>query len=300
MNNDIIKKQYVILLAVFLYRANDCLSKIMLAKFSFMDLMFYRSFTTILLFPVLVYFGGITFKNFFEPKILLRNFLAALALFLDVGSLAYISLGTFVLLSYLGPVMTKIMARQVLKEKFEHMDWLVILVSLVGTYLIVKSSLQSESIIGVVMALSGAFFYATSCIVTKTISNPDYNTLYASYIVLICVLSAFTIPTGMPQGKDYIYIFVMAFMHMAAFMLYIKAFMALKTSRATILEYMGIIFAVFFDFLFWDSLIDFQHIMGGSLIISVSILSIYRQTFVQVIKRIRALLLSYPAPPSSG
>ena len=290
MNNDIIKNQLLVILAVLFYRINDCLAKVMIAHFPVMDLMFYRSLSTVIFLPAFFYFGGVSFKRFFEPKVFIRNLLAAMALFLEVGSLEYISLGTFVLLSYLAPVMIKILARLTLKEEFEQADWFVISVSLIGSYLIVNYSIDSQSMRGVIMALSGAALYALSIIVTKKIAKPDYNSIYVSYIILICALSAGTLPTVTPQGVDYFIILVMALMHIAAFMIHIKAFMAIKTSRAAVLEYMGLVFALGLDYLVWGHILTPQKLIGGLVILSASIFSIYKDKVDGLLPKLRLAL----------
>jgi EamA-like transporter family. len=276
MNNAIIKNQLLVILAVFFYRINDCLAKVMITHFPVMDLMFYRSLSTVIFLPAFFYYGGVSLKHFFGLKVFMRNLLAAMALFLEVGSLEYISLGTFVLLSYIAPVIIKVLARLILKEKFEHADWFVIGISLIGSYLIVKSSLDSQSLVGIIMALSGAALYALSIIVTKTIAKPDYNSIYVSYILLICLLSAITMPTVVPNGIDYFIIGTMAVLHIAAFMIHIKAFMAIKTSRAAVLEYMGLVFALSLDYLIWGQVLAPAKLVGGLLILSASLFSIYR------------------------
>jgi drug/metabolite transporter (DMT)-like permease len=280
MCNDIVKNQLILILAVLLYRINDCLSKVMIAQFPVMDLMFYRSVGTILLLPAFFYFGGISLKGFFEPKLLLRNSLAAVALFLEVGSLEYISLGTFVLLSYLAPVIIKVLARLTLKEQFTQLDWLFICISLIGTYLIVNSSLESNALPGICMALAGAILFAACIIVTKTMNNPDYNTMYVSYILLICILGACTVPTVIPQGVDYLILIMMAIIHVAAFMMHIKAYRVMKTSRAAVLEYMGLVFALSLDYLVWGQVISPQKLSGGLIILSASVFSIYRDSLL--------------------
>ncbi len=280
-NYDINKYQYVILISIAFYRLNDCLIKLVTDHLAAFEILFFRSLFTLLFIPLFFLFTKINIKtfleNFTEKHLLLRNILAVVSLFFEVSSLEYLSLTTFILILYSAPVFIKIFAWIILKEEISLLDIIVILISSMGMLLIFNCSVSEESGIGMIYATSGAITYALACVITKKIRHVDSNSIYLSYVLVLFLISLLNYPDVIPTHHELGILFAMAVIHVAAFLLYLKGFFHLKTSRAAVLEYTGLIFALGFDYVFWNHLPLLKDLAGGALIFSGSLISIYRE-----------------------
>jgi len=282
--------QYFIIIALLGYRVNDCLTKLLVTDLGVFGILFFRSLFTLALLPLFLIFSRINYKCFFERNIFIRNLLAAIALFFEVASLQYLSLSTFILLTYISPVCTKLFARLFLHEEISLFEVFVIIVSIIGTLFILDFSFEKEYTEGVIYAVLGAVFYSLSIIVTKKVKNPDTMSIYVSYVVVLFLLSAIKMPLNVPETKEVLILFVMASIHIAAFLLSLKGLLALKTSRAAVLEYLGLVFAVLLDYIFWNKLLSIPQLFGGLLIIGSSTLSVYRDWCFCLFKKIYVFL----------
>lgn len=278
--------QYYILISIGFYRLNDCLTKLLTQDFGTFEILFYRSLFTLMLMPVFLYYAKVNFKMFFDKTIMLRNVLAAVALFLEVASLEYLPLTTFMLLLYSVPIFMKIFARIFLKETISTLEIGVIIISLIGTLFVFDFTCENGPIIGVIYALLGAMTYALSCVVTKKVKDQDSNSIYFSYVVVLFLMSLLKFPETVPAIQGMAILFSMAVIHIAAFLLYLKGFFMLKTSRTAVLEYSGLIFALIFDYALWNKLPVSHEILGASLILSASLASIYRESIFEFFKKI--------------
>lgn len=288
--DNIYKYQYIILISIVFYRLNDCLSKVLTSDLGTFEILFYRSLFTLALIPLYLMFKKVNVSVFFEKYNLLRNVLAAVALFFEVASLEYLSLSTFILLLYSVPIFIKIFARIFLGESISKVDIFVISVSIFGQLFVFEGALENESLLGVVYALSGAVTYALSCIVTKKIKDPGSNSIYVSYVVVLFLISLLKVPSTLPSQNEMFILLGMAIFHIAAFLLYLEGFLHLKSSRAAVLEYSGLIFALIFDFAFWHNLPQPGEILGGVIIFVASLISIYREQAVSIFHMIYVTL----------
>jgi drug/metabolite transporter (DMT)-like permease len=240
--------------------------------------------------PFLLFYKKIDFKLFVDKTILTRNLFAAVALFLEVASLKYLTLSMFILIAYTAPIFSKIFARFILSEEISSFDLMLICVSLFGTLFILDFSLEGSQLTGVLLAFSGALFYALCLVTTKKIKSNDTYSIYLSYILVLVVLSAINLPSTVPHKNEFMILFAMAAIHIAAFWLHMKGLMALKTSRAVILEYIGLVFAMIFDWVFWKKLLSFPQFLGGALIVSASLISIYRVPVMTSFKKVHVFV----------
>lgn len=294
------KFQYFVILALLCYRVNECLSKFLVTDLGVFGILFFRSLFALAMLPLFMFYTKINYRCFFEKNVLIRNLFAAIALFLEVASLEYLSLSTLILLTYTKPIFTKVLARLFLGEDISMFDFFIISISIIGTLFIVDVSFEKEYVEGVVYALLGSLFFSLSLIVTKKVKTQDTNSLYFSYLIVLFFLSALKIPEYIPNFRDMSILFIMSLIHLAAFWLYLTGFLALKTSRAVVLEYLGLVFAIVLDYIFWGALLSTPQILGGTLIISSTLVSVYREHALSFFKKIYGLLRKHVAGSMSN
>lgn len=267
------------IIAVFLYRINDALTKILIGDVPIFELMAVRSFVTVAVIAFLFSKIKIKWIYLFDKWLLLRNFLAGIALLFEVAALKTISLSTFVLIAYTAPVIAKLMACYFFKETFSRKDVLTSLLCFMGVGFIVSSDSVSGDFFGVLYALCGAFLYALSMVATKVLSKEiPANTVFATYIILlllICVPSSFI--SESPNYFNYFsaitalipFVFIAVF-HSIAFLLTLKAIQNANMS-IVFLEYLGVVVSLIFDYLLWHKLPGQMELLGGACILIATI-----------------------------
>ena len=280
-----LKFQYFIVLAVLGYRLNDCLTKMLVTDMGVFGILFFRSIFTLTLLPLFMWTSKINYRCFFERSIFIRNLLAAVALYFEVASLEYLSLSAFILLTYMAPVFTKIFAHFILKEKISYFEVSLMALSFVGVFFILDVSIERENFLGAVYALVGAVFYALCLVFTKKMKEEAPTSIYFSYVMVLMLMSLISIPDTLPQIPEVGILFAMALIHIGVFLLHLKGLLYLQTSRAVLLEYLGLIFALSFDYLFWNRLLDPMQAMGGTCIVISCLLSIYREQILSLLQR---------------
>lgn len=284
------KFHYFIILSIFLYRANDCITKLLISNIGTFEIMFFRSFFAIVFLGLILVWVKPNYKIFFDRQVMLRNVVAALALFFEVASLKYISLSTFILINYTLPLFAKFFAWMILSEQISKLDIGVILLSIIGGLFIFDFSFNESNLQGAILAFSGVIFYALSLVVTKRVKSEDYNSICFSYAIIIFLMSSIYMPQSLPVRSDIGLLILMTFMHIAAFLLYIRGLKSLKTSKVAILEYLGLVFAVTFDYIFWNNMLSLPQIIGAMIIVLSSLLSIYRNWLFAAFEKVYGLL----------
>lgn len=290
INESEYKFHYYIIISVLLYRTNDCITKLLISNIDAFEIMFFRSLFSILFLAILLIWTKPNFKISFEKYVILRNLLAAIALFFEVASLKYISLSTFILINYTLPIFAKFFAWIMLSEKISKLDIIVIVLSIVGGLFILDFSYDDSSLYGAILAFVGVIFYALSLVTTKKVKSDDFTTICFSYAIVIFLMSLIHIPQSLPVSRDILLLILMTFVHIAAFLFSIIGLKSLKTSKVVILEYLGLVFAVSFDYIFWHTVLSIQQISGAGIIIFSSLISIYREGLFEVMKKVYIFL----------
>lgn len=270
-------KNYTLLmvLSVLCYRLNDALSKTVVSHippFAYMSL---RSFVTLIAFAF-IFNQRENLKRFcFDRMLLMRNTLAGIALIFEILSLQSISLSVFVLINYLVPVFTKLIAARVLKEAFSRQDVVITILCGLGFFGVVSGEIMEGDLEGVLCALAGAVFFAGSLVITKKVSlGVDHQVVFLTYILIIlgiCVPTSLIFehtPSSIDLGLNFIGLtIVIAVFHIFGFLMSLRA---IQNSRLSIIfwDYIGIPIAMALDFVIWKAVPSVPQVLGGLIILS--------------------------------
>ena len=188
-----------------------------------------------------------------------------------VGALSLLPLADLVALTLIAPLLMVAMGVVWLKEPFQKTDLMWSGLGLLGVLFIVRPSGELTSVMGVVLALSSAFFYALGSIVTKLLSDHDsaaITSLYSNVIfALVLLVWLFFSPWQPMTGEE---LGVGALVGIAGGLgniLVIAAFALGAVSRLAALDYTAYVWALLFGFLIFSEVPAWMALIGAGLIV---------------------------------
>jgi len=194
-----------------------------------------------------------------------------------------------VLFYYLAPVIVMLLSPLVLQERLQRSTVLAALVAFAGTAVMQPgSAIGSEDWLGILSALTAAFFYAM-----VTITGRKVTGLGASRLVLwqtgvaTVVLLPYVLWQGAswPSASSFAAMATLGVVHTAlALTLYFRGLQRVKVQHAGVLGYLDPVSAILFAYLFLGETLDIRTLIGGSMIL-ISSTVIFRQKEASPLER---------------
>ncbi|MGQ9479316.1 MAG: DMT family transporter [Thermoproteota archaeon] len=210
--------------------------------------------------------------------------MVALGLLLSIGwgslfeSMKLISIADAVLLNYMAPVFAAILSPILLKERFEKMTVVTLVLCLLGTIAICyQSNTQRGSLnpTGVLLGLVSGLTYAFFIMLSKKTVAENSSIAVAFYSYLVCAAALLPASRGISIPGSYYWallallgIFNTAF----AVTLYLRGLSKIKVQKAVVLSYLEPASAAVFGAIFLGQQITLQTVIGGSTIFAAGLL----------------------------
>ncbi len=186
--------------------------------------------------------------------LLLRGIFGTTALFLFFNTLTNIPLATAVTLQYLSPIFTAIFAVFILQESLPFKSAMFFLLSFAGV-LIIQGFDQELSwfwlVVGVISSMFAGLAY--NCI--RLLKDSDHPIVVVLYfpIVAIPVMGLMTLFNFvMPQPDQWFWILLMGLFTQAGQVFMTLSFQAEKAGVVSVLKYLGVLYAVGFDYFLFN------------------------------------------------
>lgn len=205
-----------------------------------------------------------------------RGVFGITSLILLFTTLHHLPLAHAVLLHYLAPIFTAIIVSVVLKEYIYPVQWLFFLLSFAGIALIKGVDTRMETLyfgMGVVAAfLSGC---AYTCIrKLKDSEHPLVIVLYFPMIALPVAGVASVFGWVTPQGWDWLLLLAIGLLTQFAQEYMTRAYQAEEAARVASVNYLGIVYALSFGWLFFDEHINLLVLAGIGMVLAGVMLNI--------------------------
>jgi drug/metabolite transporter (DMT)-like permease len=212
-----------------------------------------------------------------------RTFLyIALLTFISLASflhsLKLIDIATVSAISYLTPVVVSLLGIFVLRERFSIKALLALVISIVGTVIIILPALNSKPhFIGVIVAMTSALGWAIYDLLLKKQAHMHW--VKQSFILLsLCVPMSLplALATWKPLTPTHVKFFILLGMLYSLNKMFLMK--ALANTRLILLATVGytkLIFAAVFGYLIFNEVISFNTVLGGALILSATMLLMY-------------------------
>ncbi len=284
-NTHLPQAAFLLLGSLLLYTIQDVIIKSLPPKYSVFEIIFFRCLFSLL--PI-VFLGFLEQGHFKSPLLLLKTqhlkgqiiramlmFCALIFYFMACRSLPLASLYT---LSYTSPLFMTILAIPFLGEKVGIYRSLAVIIGFVGVFIILQPGNETFQL-NALYAVASGLFTGISVIIGKRLCAYDSNTLLVLMYTLACIIgSALMLPFVwiMPSFLDLFYLFVTGILGGTAQFGFIHAFRIAPISSLAPFDYCGLVWAVLAGFLVWNDIPDSATVIGAFLIISMGLLTLYR------------------------
>lgn len=192
-------------------------------------------------------------------------------------TLQQLPLATAITLQYLSPIFTAIFATQLLGEKVKSYQWLFFLISFAGIAMIKGFNEDVDTkflLLGVMSAVFAGLAYNAIGKVKHT-DNPVVVVFYFPLIAtpIMGIVSIFY--WVQPVGWEWLLLILMGVLTQIAQIYMTKAFQSSAISGLTGMKYLGVVFALGFDFFIFGVAYQPMALLGIGLVISGVLLNLF-------------------------
>ncbi len=219
----------------------------------------------------------ISLKGNYQRNLILRGLSGFLAFSLFVYTIQNMPLATAVTIQYLSPIFTTLIALFFLEEKFPIIRFLFYFIAFLGVF-IIKGLDNTVSLFFILMGITSSFFSGISYNLVRSLRNTDEPELVVFYFVFIAMLLSF--PFAILEWKnlgikEILLVLGMSILTQIAQTAMTKAYQSEALGKLSILNYLGILYAIFLGYLFYHEKVDFYHIIGTLCILSGALANIW-------------------------
>ena len=244
------------------------------------EIVFFRCGISMLLCIYALRKEGIDWKGSNRKLLLLRGIIGTVALYAYFITIAHMPLGTAVIIQYLSPVFTTILAIFALNERVKPAQWLFFLISFAGVFIMKEFDDRIEIkylLIGLFSAVASAFAYVT----IRSMKDLEHPLVVVLHFQLVGTATGliFSVPAfEMPVGLDWIYLIMIGIFTQLGQLNMTKALQQEKVARVSIINYTGVVYAIIAGFLIFDEHYGIGTLSGILLVIAGVVLSmLYRK-----------------------
>ncbi|SVD78653.1 uncharacterized protein METZ01_LOCUS431507, partial [marine metagenome] len=212
------------LFAVFLLCCLDVIAKILLIKYSVMQLTFLRSGFALLIVGISNYLsnGMGCFRTEIKRWHLLRTLLMTISMTTFFVALGMIPLVNVIVIVFIAPILMTALSGPILGEHVGPWRWLAVIIGFIGMLIILKPTSDFNGQ-GTIYALIGVITYALISLTSRKLSNQDsaYNLTFYMFFGPIIIGGLGSLNTWLaPTPLDWLYFVLTGVTGGAAFIFY--------------------------------------------------------------------------------
>ncbi|WP_246452189.1 DMT family transporter [Croceimicrobium hydrocarbonivorans] len=205
-----------------------------------------------------------------------RGLAGVTALSLFFYTLQKLPLGSAITLQYLSPIFTALFGIFILKEKVKWWQWLFFGLSFAGIA-IIKGFDSEISPLLFVLGISSSIFAGLAYNFIRKVKNTDHPLVVVLYFPLIAtpvmaIISLFNWVT--PIGWEWALLLLMGVLTQIAQINMTKALQLVEANEITGFKYLGVVFALGFDFFLFGYTYEWPVLIGIVLVISGVLLNL--------------------------
>ena len=201
--------------------------------------------------------------------LLLRGLTGAIALITYFTLLQQIPLATASTLQYLAPIFTAILGIFLVKEKVNSWQWLFFAMSFAGV-VVVQGFDPRISFWHLVMGVGASLFMGLAYNFIRMLKNTEHPLVIIFYFPLV-MLPVAGIWSAMvwvqPVGWDWLVLLAVGLFTQIAQFFMTKSYQAAELSKVSILNYIGIVYALGFGWLLFDETFNLMTYIGMGLVL---------------------------------
>jgi drug/metabolite transporter (DMT)-like permease len=240
------------------------------------ELVFFRSLVSLVLCVYFLKRRHIPFFGNNKTYLVLRGVFGVSALSLFFYTLQRMPLASAITIQYLSPIFTALFATVMLGERVRKLQWLFFAVSFAGIVLI-KDFDPNISLELLVMGIASAVFAGLAYNCIRKVKDTDHPLVVVFYFPLIAlpvmgIICLFSWET--PMGWEWLLLLLMGVLTQIAQVYMTKALQAAEVNEIVGLKYVGILFALGFDFFIFHQSYQLMALLGIGLVLLGVLLNI--------------------------
>jgi len=262
-------------IAAFAFAWMNLLAKY-LDDFHPLQVVFFRAMGTfIFIFPYMLY-KRISIRGTHVFWLSLRGIFsfASLALFFLV--IQRIPLGSAVALRYTAPIFSVILAYFFLKEKVKLWQWIALLTSLAGAFLMKGVDFRIDTLSFVLILFSSILVGGVFTIVRYLGSREHYLTIINYFMVFSILGSLFFISHfRMPTGQEWYWVCGIGVLGLVGQVFLTRSFQLAETNVVAPIKYMELVYALLFGFFLFGESYGLLSVIGMLIVVFGMLLNVW-------------------------
>lgn len=211
-----------------------------------------------------------------KKVLFLRGLFGTIALIMVFSTFQNMPLASTVVIHYLSPIFTALLALFLLKERLLKVQYLFFALSFLGI-LMIKGFDFRVSTYYFILGVLGAFGAGCAYVSIRILKQTEHPLVIVFYFPLVALpitglFSLFHWVT--PIGTDWLYLLFVGVLTQIAQVYLTKAYQVENAATVANVNYIGMIYAIFFGYYFFDETFSFQVISGMIMVILGVLLNI--------------------------
>lgn len=255
--------------------ANLCVKFV--AHLPAMEMVFFRCSMGVLFCWYALRGAGADWRGSSRWSLLLRGMFGTGALFLFFTTLKEMPMASAITIAYLSPIFTAVLAMFILKERVAGFQWVFFGMAFLGVALIEKFDPRVSPFyltVGVVSAFGSGVAYNLVRSM-RGAEHPMVVVLHFQLFGAVAGLISLFFDWKMPQGRDWLFLLLIAVFSQLGQMFLTKALQSEKASSVSIAGYSGVLYGLFFGWMFFDEMPAPYATVGIFLVVAGMIASVY-------------------------
>jgi drug/metabolite transporter (DMT)-like permease len=269
------------MVAVFLFAVMDAMIKWQGAVYPVLQIVFFRSAFGLLISIGPVIRDGRRLLATQRPWLhLARALLGFGALFCFFEAFVLMPFADVYAISFASPLFITALSVPFLGEHVGWRRWTAVGVGLAGVLLMIRPGAGVFDTAALI-ALAGTACYALAMILVRVLARTDSNIAIVFYFgIMATFLSGITLPFVWvtPTWLDLLWLALIGIIGGGAQLILTQSFRMAPVSLLTPFEYVAMLWAVLFGWLFWNELPDEYFYAGASLVVAAGLYILHRET----------------------
>jgi len=218
-----------------------------------------------------------------KKYLIARGVFGVAALSMFFYTLQELPLGSAITIQYLSPIFTALFGIFILKEKVQWWQWLFFAISFGGIALI-KGFDASISPLLFFMGLGSAICAGLAYNFIRKVKNTDHPLVVVLYFPLIAtpVMAVISIFNWVqPMGWEWLLLLLMGVLTQIAQINMTKALQLVEVNEITGLKYLGVIFALGFDYFLFDHRYTYLVLIGMFMVVGGVVLNLIFKAYLK-------------------
>lgn len=267
---------YYCIAGIFLFQVLNLLGKHLAESYPIPLLVFFRSVFALMASTVLVAkLGGQSALKTKRPVgVLIRALIWAAMMVCSFFSYHLLPVADAATIGFSAPIFVTVLAAVFLREKVGYLGWLAVLIGFAGVVIVVRPSADLLRF-GTLFAVGNALFYALGALMVRWLSRTEESAIVVFYCCLVSsLLSGVLLPFFWitPSFGDLLQLLVLGIIGAAAQYLATQGLRYAPASVISPITYSGLLWAIFFGYLFWGEFPDALGLLGAALIVGAGLL----------------------------